>query len=952
MTRKRVGIVGSGISGLTAAWIFKHGKSQSGDNVEYDVDLFEKDSRFGGHTWSVEHTDERTGEVVELDLGFQVFNLTNYGNLVEMFECLRVESQPSVMSFSYSRQSGESSERSASVEWSSNNGIFGIFNNLLRDLWNKDKWLLTKDLIRFEREAEGILTDDTLKSLTLEEWLVQARYSEAFADHYIYPMCGAIWSSGRDQVKKFPIVWLARFICNHHLHLITSMQRPLWRVVKHGSKTYVDKLVESLEAAGGATTVSLHHTCPVHKVVHDRKRKVFLLHYAPGDGKEVEVKEVDLLILATHTDTTKKMVFDWDRDEAKTGHLGPFKAVVGAIDYVENTVVLHRDKTWMPVGKRSWTSWNLLERETATGREETINKGKKGAVCISYWANTLASLPSACADYFVTLNPWKGVGKAQALMESSLAHPQFSLQAQRAQEMLKTINGNDGLFLCGAWCGYGFHEDGVRSAVDVCSRLGLLTPWHYQERQDHLDNPASWTALTDQYRPLDPSVSARQTFFMFLFEKYMSKCIRKGFIRLILPSGHEMTFGDPENVHDIHTHVLEQRRRGPKSKVEEECVCRKRVKAEATLRVFDLSVFEAIVVKSDIGLGESFFQGKFAVDDLFVLLSILSQNLTALNASTNKWILGIMNFFGSKVNYVKWLLRSNTIRNSRKNIEEHYDAGNDMYKAFLDSRMVYSSAIYTQDDPSLDGEDSSVLTWDSLETVQMRKLCEVAERCGVEEGDRVLEVGCGWGAMAILLATKYKCRYTGITLSTEQLEECKMRAQEAKVGHLCTFLLCDYRKIPVTGELYDRIISIEMIEAVGHEYFASYFEAISTHLKPGGLFAIQAISYPDYRYDSQLYTSDFIKQHIFPGGHLPCMKVMKDHALKNSLHLRDYIDIGKSYAITLMKWRENWVRSHKIIRKLGYSQDFWRKYLFYFVYCETGFNEGLIVDYIATWEKV
>merc|ERR1711959_642351 len=136
----------------------------------------EKDSRFGGHTWSVEHTDERTGEVVELDLGFQVFNLTNYGNLVEMFECLGVESQPSVMSFSYSRQSGESSERTASVEWSSNNGIFGIFNNLLRDLWNKDKWLLTKDLIRFEREAEGILTDDALKSLTLEEWLVQARY--------------------------------------------------------------------------------------------------------------------------------------------------------------------------------------------------------------------------------------------------------------------------------------------------------------------------------------------------------------------------------------------------------------------------------------------------------------------------------------------------------------------------------------------------------------------------------------------------------------------------------------------------------------------------------------------------------------------------------------------------------------------------------------------------------
>jgi cyclopropane fatty-acyl-phospholipid synthase-like methyltransferase len=348
-------------------------------------------------------------------------------------------------------------------------------------------------------------------------------------------------------------------------------------------------------------------------------------------------------------------------------------------------------------------------------------------------------------------------------------------------------------------------------------------------------------------------------------------------------------------------------------------------------------------------MGESFFQDKWKVDDLLVLLTILSRNLNDLSATTNKWVLGVMNFFSSKIQYAKWLFRANTLFNTRKNIGEHYDAGNAMYRLFLDERMVYSSAIYSPN--SKVGETSDVLTWDSLETVQLRKLREIASRCGIEKDQEVLEIGCGWGAMAIMLAKEYKCRVTGITLSTEQLEECNIRARECGVSDKCTFLLCDYRAIPALGKLFDRVISVEMIEAVGHEYFDAYFGTISKWLKPDGQATIQAISYPDHRYNDSLYHSDFIKAHIFPGGHLPCMEIMTKFATLNGLHLSDFTEIGKSYAITLMKWRENWISKHKEIRALGYDEEFYKKYIFYFAYCEAGFNEGLLLNYILTFKK-
>ena len=252
--------------------------------------------------------------------------------------------------------------------------------------------------------------------------------------------------------------------------------------------------------------------------------------------------------------------------------------------------------------------------------------------------------------------------------------------------------------------------------------------------------------------------------------------------------------------------------------------------------------------------------------------------------------------------------------------------------------MIYSSAIF-----------SSVE--DTLEEAQLRKLNEIAERGDISSGDEILEIGCGWGEMAIFLATKYGCNVTGLTLSTQQLEEAQLRITKRGLQHKVKILLCDYRNIPLEKK-YDKIVSIEMIEAVGHEYLETYFQTLSKHLRPSGKAIVQAISYPDNRYHAQLYTSDFIKEHIFPGGHLPCLSVMSAHAEKYNLVLSSVLDIGKSYATTLAHWSQNWESSYEKVLKLGYSHEFYKKYLFYFHYCAAGFQEKLLLDYIVVFNKV
>ena len=232
-SQRRIAVIGGGITGLTTAWIIqKHadgvgnGRHQTLHNgKQVEVTLFEKEDVCGGHTRTV---DTMHGPI---DIGFQVFNLTNYENLTEMFEYMGIDSEPSEMSFSYTQFKGNL----ADVEWSSNNGIRGIFTSI-RKLLSPSMWRLLFDLMRFERQVPLIIKDAKKHShWTLEDFLINYKYSKAFKDFYIIPMCCAIWSSPKEKVSSFSLIWLLRFIHNHHLHLVTSNQRPLWRVVRNGT---------------------------------------------------------------------------------------------------------------------------------------------------------------------------------------------------------------------------------------------------------------------------------------------------------------------------------------------------------------------------------------------------------------------------------------------------------------------------------------------------------------------------------------------------------------------------------------------------------------------------------------------------------------------------------------------------------------------------------------------
>ena len=231
------------------------------------------------------------------------------------------------------------------------------------------------------------------------------------------------------------------------------------------------------------------------------------------------------------------------------------------------------------------------------------------------------------------------------------------------------------------------------------------------------------------------------------------------------------------------------------------------------------------------------------------------------------------------------------VENSRKNIEEHYDAGNDMYKAFLDETMTYSCGIHAP------GR--------SLRDAQIAKIDALISRAGIVKDDRVLEIGCGWGAFAIRAVQTTGRTVVGLTLSKEQLEEANRRVEEAGLRDRITLLFCDYRQCPGAGT-YDRVVSCEMIEAVGHEYLESYFQTIGKMLRSGGRACIQAITMPDERYDEYCRSSDFIREHIFPGGHLPSIGAMVQAAQGTGLALVDVEDIGPHYAVTLREWRRRW----------------------------------------------
>lgn len=342
--------------------------------------------------------------------------------------------------------------------------------------------------------------------------------------------------------------------------------------------------------------------------------------------------------------------------------------------------------------------------------------------------------------------------------------------------------------------------------------------------------------------------------------------------------------------------------------------------SSVTLHISNWAVFERILERGDVGFAEAWLDGEWETPDLAGLLTLLATNRDALShAVYGQW----SNLLLARIRH---LFNANTRRGSRRNIMAHYDLGNDFYRLWLDSTMSYSSALYSGDAKR------------TMEFAQLAKYRRILRRLNTRPGQRILEIGCGWGGFAEIAAREACVDVVGVTLSRAQLEFASQRMARAGLEGPVKIALCDYRDL--AGEKFDHIVSIEMFEAVGERWWPSYFKTLERMLAPEGRAVVQSITIQDKLFPRYRRGTDFIQQHVFPGGMLPSPSAFQQQATKAGLSVRDVFAFGSDYARTLAEWSVNFEQQWPAIAAQGFDERFRRLWRFYLAYCQAGFNSG------------
>ena len=423
----KIAVVGSGISGLSAAWQL----SRDG----HEVALHEAGDYFGGHTHTVDVDID--GQRFGVDTGFLVFNHRTYPNLVQLFKQLEVHTSASDMSFAVKMpMSSEIGART--LEWAGSNldTVFAQRRNLLSPRF----WRMLRDIVRFNRQTtELALTAGAMDEIPLGDFLDEHRYSTEFRDWYLLPMAGCIWSCPTEQMLAFPLATFVRFCHNHGLIQVSN--RPQWHTVTGGARHYVEKMLASIPQHYLNTAVTSIRRIPL------------------GTSYQVRIESsrgmalYDHVVLATHSDQSLKLLDDISDEE---------RAVLAAVSYQPNQAILHTDASCLPQSRKAWSAWNY----------ESAGPGEPN-VCVHYLLNKLQPLPCK-TPVIVSLNPIHAPDPSNVLARFEYAHPVFDGPAIEAQRTLRSLQGKRNTWFAGAWTGYGFHEDGLKSGLSVAAAIAAL----------------------------------------------------------------------------------------------------------------------------------------------------------------------------------------------------------------------------------------------------------------------------------------------------------------------------------------------------------------------------------------------------------------------------------------------------------------------------------------------
>ena len=445
MAKKKVAIVGAGISGLGCAYALRQ-------HPDLEITIFEAGQHIGGHSNTVDMTlDTRSGPITYgVDTGFLVFNRKTYPRLVRLFEEIGVPIAPSEMSFSVSIDTSQQSGKNHKIEWAGNdlNSFFGQRANLLSPSF----WRMAYDILRFNRLATKLAEEQISDKLEysepderIKDFLDRNHFSSSFRENYFLPMIGAIWSCSVEQMLEFPIQTMVRFCHNHGLLQIQN--RPQWLTIKGGSREYIKLLLSALD----------------HCHVKVMREPVLRVNASKEEKGLVEVISTsgsqwfDEVVMACHSDQTLELVHGINQES---------RNILAAIPYQQNRAVLHTDQRFLPSSKRCWAAWNYTAKSGTTSTAQQH-------VSVNYLINRLQPLPEGFRDtpIIVSLNPLTEPHPTLVHSEIHYAHPVFDMKAIAAQKALPLIQGNSSIWYCGAWTGFGFHEDGLRSGELVAKDL-------------------------------------------------------------------------------------------------------------------------------------------------------------------------------------------------------------------------------------------------------------------------------------------------------------------------------------------------------------------------------------------------------------------------------------------------------------------------------------------------